>query len=282
MTAPQPMPTPGREHWDCFIDTHVHLYPVDDLDTVLDGAAAAVDAKGGSEPALSVLMIAETPHAPCRQRLRIRADEVSDDKRWRLRPTVDANAFVAASASSPHRILIVPGQQIRTAERLEALRFFFSSDLPDDLALSEIRARCRGHGGLLVLPWGLGKWTAERGRLLRAFLDETDANEFYLADSANRPYGWRTPPLFDVAAARGQHVLAGSDPLPVAGTRPTAGQYGVRLRAELDLDMPGAGLLVALRRSSPVAIYGRRSGLAEAFRNQLMLRLHRVPRSSSA
>jgi hypothetical protein len=115
------------------------------------------------------------------------------------------------------RLVVVAGRQVRTAEDLEVLAFPSLVPLPDGSSLDETISRILDIDAIPILPWGLGKWSGRRGRLIATFLEEVQRGGVFLADTGHRPGGTPIPPLLLHGEALSIPVLAGSDPLPLPG-----------------------------------------------------------------
>jgi hypothetical protein len=131
---------------------------------------------------------------------------------------------------------LIPGRQVATRERLELLGLGVDAPLPDGELLQDAWQRIRDELGLPVAPWSPGKWTGRRGRLLRELIEHAEPGALGVGDSLMRPSGWPEPALFRLARRRGLPVLAGSDPLPLAGEERFAGRYGTAFEAGDNLD----------------------------------------------
>ena len=123
-------------------------------------------------------------------------------------------------------------------------------------------------GAVPVLPWGVGKWSGERGRLVA---NAAARYSLLLGDNAGRPFGWPRPALFQQYV-----VLPGTDPLWLKTEQERVGTYGFVLEGHFDSDRPAAGVVNALQnltQSPPV--FGNRVGPYGFLRQQLGLRFSR-------
>lgn len=228
------------------VDTHVHLYPDTDPGSVLSAAA------GHMEQAAQGLGLPVRP--PCMLML----TEVSGLDRfaglqglhgdWQITPTAEPVSLLARPADGGAPIAIISGRQIVTAEGLEVhalgTRRTFADGHPIREVLAEVLAGMTEDdvpedGALAVLPWGVGKWSGPRGRIVAALIEETPPG-LLLADSGVRPGFMARPALLATAEARGLRVIAGSDPLPLAGGALAAGRFGIIAGHAFDPDRPFA------------------------------------------
>jgi hypothetical protein len=174
------------------------------------------------------------------------------------------------------RILLLPGRQVRTAERLEVLVLGGREEVPDGLPLSEALTRGRGDGTICVIPWGFGKWWFGRGRRVTGLLDEPGAQEVALGDNGNRPLLFPEPTLIRRARSEGRLVLPGSDPLPFPSHARRAGSWGLLLAGSPDPARPIHALIEALAAppSNPPVV-GKQRGPIGFVVDQVRMQLRR-------
>ena len=171
-------------------------------------------------------------------------------------------------------LLLVAGRQLVTDEGLEVLALGCRDMLADGMALRQARDAVIEAGGVPVVPWGFGKWSFRRGRVLGELIESDSPGRWFLGDNAGRPRLSLPPRLFARAAEHGVFVLPGSDPLPLAGQGGAVGRCGFRLPAALDPQRPAASVLDGMRgcREQPQT-FGRYEGLASFARHQLAMQL---------
>ena len=119
---------------------------------------------------------------------------------WTIEATPDAQVLRAHTADG-RSLHILAGRQIIAAERVEVLALGVDLRLDDGLPLREIIARVRDAGALPVLPWGLGRWWGQRGRLLAARLAEAKPGDLALGDTYLLPALAPRPALLRRAAS---------------------------------------------------------------------------------
>lgn len=238
------------------IDAHAHLHTAS-LDGALDAARSNFEAAArrlGIRPSACVLFVTES----AAERRFDEAARAGRRGRWTLRPTPDGEAVRAETPGGPD-ILLVASRQARTDMGLEVHALGTSAAIRDGRPLDETLDEARRAGGLLVLPWGVGKWWGRRGRSVREALDRE--RDLMVSDNGGRPWFWPTPSLIRRERARGRPVLAGSDPLPLEGEHARLGSYGSVAEADLDESTPVEGLLRVLRGGEGgVRTYGERTG----------------------
>jgi len=139
-------------------------------------------------------------------------------------------------------VWLYAGRQFVTDERLEVLALGAWDDAANGQPAGVAIERIRQCGGIPVLPWGAGKWWGRRGAVVRQLLHTLAPDSVWVGDSAMRPRGWPEPDLIRLADERGFPLVAGSDPLPIAGDERWAGRYAVKVDVPFDADRPMAWL----------------------------------------
>jgi hypothetical protein len=178
-------------------------------------------------------------------------------------PTDDGHCLVLRGFNTPP-LYLCPGRQIVTAERLEVLCLTIDVEIEDGLPAETVVQRMCEVGGIPVLPWAVGKWLFRRGSVVRALLDRFGPETLLVGDSAMRPTLWPTPLPMRSAHRRGYRVLAGTDPLAVAGEEEVMGTYASLLDAEFDPKHARASLRSALRQPEvELRSVGARCGMVE-------------------
>ena len=158
--------------------------------------------------------------------------------------------------------------KLRRLERIEVLAVACIENIANGLTLDATIAAIQDAGAVPVLPWGVGKWLGERGRLVA---NAAARYSLLLGDNAGRPFGWPRPALFQQYV-----VLPGTDPLWLKTEQERVGTYGFVLEGHFDSDRPAAGIVNALQnltQSPPV--FGNRVGPYGFLRQQLGLRFSR-------
>ena len=254
------------------VDTHVHLHRRFELSGLLDAAARNfAAARGPGEMRTPVLMFAEITGRPEIDRLR---EAVGGCGAWRVEPTDETVSFVARRDDA--ELLLIAGRQLVTTERLEVLSLASAEPIPDGLPVRETLDAVGRLGGLAVLPWGVGKWSFGRGKIVDALIEERGADHLFVGDNGGRLGLLPRPARLARAEKLGIRVLSGTDPLPLATECGRVGSFGLRLGAALDPRRPAASLATVLRdRSVPSETYGRAKPVIAFVRDQIALRLTR-------
>lgn len=214
------------------VDGHVHLHPGFDLAQVLDSARRNMGLSGPPEGSAGFLLLTETAGTDRFSSLPNRAGI------WSVEPCAEPVSKVACYRDEC-RIFIIAGRQIVTAEGLEVLVHGTTETIADGLPLRDVMAAADGLAALAVLPWGVGKWVGERGRIIRSLAAAAPVSaRFCLADTGVRLKGTPRPKALTEAETNGWRVLAGSDPLPFPTQTSAVGRFGFAAEFLLDPDHP--------------------------------------------
>jgi hypothetical protein len=260
------------------VDSHVHFYDCFDAAAFLDAAAEsfgrAARQLGLEAETPGCLMMSETPQMHFFRQLR----DSSDVSSWSVEHT--ANAEAVRLRRDDMTLVVIAGRQIATTERLEVLALGCDAEFPKAYSFTEALDATHRAGAVAVVPWGFGKWSGRRGKLVRDVIDAASPGELFLGDNSGRLAMSRRPALFARGEARGLAVLPGSDPLPLNTEGSKAGRYGLVLPVDLDHDRPLDFIVAAIRSlRPPVMTFGRLERVASFCRCQLAMQLRRLGRS---
>lgn len=259
---PNPAPETHRDHKppadqeSTLLDTHVHIHDCFELPAFLDqacenfarqssagatGDVRRVSADRDSSGTCGVLLLTESHGVDAFGRLRGAAETREPIGSWRPGQTDEAESLRLVRQDG-RALVVVAGRQIVTGERLEILALGMLEDPDDGLPIADVIDLVQQRGALCVLPWGFGKWTGRRGRIVRDILAAPPGRNFFLGDNAGRLGLWPPPGEFARAASLGIPVLAGTDPLPWPSQAGSAGRFGSRIETALDERRPFASL----------------------------------------
>jgi hypothetical protein len=246
-------------------DTHVHLYPCYDTGAALRALATNLRALDREAVATAFL----TERSDCRYFAGLRDGSIGFPVE-ELAVDPLGTETVVLSQPGGGRTFLFPGRQIVSEERLEILALGIDADVTDGIPVRRVLEKVLEADGIPVVAWAPGKWFGPRGRVVESLLDNSDPGRLLLGDTSLRPTVWGEPLLMRSARARGFRVVAGSDPLPLAGEERFAGSYVSVLETALDVEAPLASIKAALIDSDvSVGRAGRRNGLL-----QVLHRLH--------
>ncbi len=249
------------------VDTHVHVYPVFDQSKFLNAASRNAQRHGGAP----VLMLTES-----------RGHRVF--RTWREAQRVGPWSFVGtgegetliARRDDGTEVIVLAGRQVITSERLEVLALATDATVKDGFPIDETIAHVWGVGGLPVVPYGFGKWTGDRGRVVSRLIETHAEHGLVLGDNGGRPTLGPRPPHFDQAAAHRLTILPGTDPLPLRSCQREACRFGVVLDGPISLGGFAAEVRRRLAKLGPVPRrFGDHVSLPRAVYQQAALRLDR-------
>jgi hypothetical protein len=193
------------------------------------------------------------------------------DQNWKVVQTAEKSSLFVIT-DRDLRLCLIAGQQIQTRERLEVLAVAsgqkHSEGQPLEILISEIREA----GGLVIVPWGFGKWIGRRGRILKDIMRRSERGRFFLGDNSGRPRIYPEPTLFQYAKRKDIQILPGSDPLPFRNEINRAGSFGIAIQGELSKDYPAEDL--KKRLLSPdfaFKTYGQYESMGRFLKNQLLM-----------
>ena len=259
------------------VDAHVHIHDVFLGERFLDAAAAnfrkASNELRADGEVVGCLMLAESAGV---DRFAEMADGRLQTGSWQIVPTAEGESL-AATKPGALPLFLIAGRQIATAVRLELLALGTRAIFPDRAPLRDTLAAVAESGAVAVAPWGFGKWTGARGRLIAELLSDGLEVRLYAGDNGGRPRRSRRPRLFAVAERHGKLVLPGTDPLPFPGEVTKVGRYGFVADVHLDRRRPLAALRRWLERQeqSPRS-YGELEGVWTFAQRQIGIQYRRL------
>lgn len=249
------------------IDAHVHLYPVFNMERVVNSAWAQLSSWQTAPDSPKCLLLTE--RSDCAVFSQIKQQPTCAG--WQVQ--VLAPEAVLLLGPDRQKLCLLAGRQIVTAESLEVCCLLSNLQLPDrQFSTRETIRRVLQAGGVAALNWAPGKWLFGRGQLVAGLLNEFTSQELLIGDTSMRPTFWATPRLMQQAKRKGFRILAGSDPLPFSGEEENIGRYACRLQASWQEEQPVAALRQALTDPT-IAIepVGRRSAALEFIGRQLRI-----------
>ncbi len=150
---------------------------------------------------------------------------------WTISPAQDETETLIARKGKAS-LAIVCGRQVRAANGLEVLALGTREVFADGLPFAEAIEAVRRSGALTVIPWGFGKWSGERGKLVERTLESLGPQVVFVGDNGNRLELQGQPAMVRASGQRGFRVLPGTDPFPFARNHRRVG--GLGFLAELD------------------------------------------------
>jgi len=165
-------------------------------------------------------------------------------KQWKVRTTSEAESLVAEQEN--RCLYVVAGRQVACREGLEVLVIGTREKFRDGGPIREVLDKAAALGLPHVIPWGLGKWFFQRGKLLSALIREYTKPTLFLGDEGGRPGFWPYPSHFREGAELGVRDLPGTDPLPFPHDVSKVGRVGIRVPIQLEEQQPARSLLSVL------------------------------------
>lgn len=224
---------------EIIIDTHAHLYPIYDYESAIRSAYENLSSLAFDKrtPTLCVIL---TERSDCNAFEEL--SKLSSIGNFKIHTTSEESSLRIEIATNKN-LWVLAGSQIATMERLEVLSLLSRERVSDGLPIGDTLRKVNQLGGIPVIPWSPGKWMFGRGALIRRLIvDHRHDLQFLLADTAIRPFGFPTPGLLRLAKREGIPVLAGTDPLPLAGEEERLGRYGSRFEGEFDQTFPSRSI----------------------------------------
>jgi hypothetical protein len=259
-------------------DAHVHFHAGFEPHTFLAAAARNfADAARRIHPLVAcrgVLLLTESAGVDWFRRL-----QDAPPAGWWIEPTAEPESLIACGPRG-ERLTVVAGRQVVTAERLEVLWLGTREQPADGHPIHEVIPAARAAGAVPALPWGFGKWTGRRRRVMRGLLtDPALGSVVHFGDNSGRPAFWPAPRWFRKAAGRRQRVLPGSDPLPFPDQGRRAGSFGFYGHAELGWDRPWRDLKAVIDGTDvELRRYGRLEAPLRFVRHQVAMQWRRRER----
>ncbi|MFO7963727.1 MAG: hypothetical protein R6U50_07390 [Desulfobacterales bacterium] len=261
-----------------FVDTHVHIYDRFELGFFFDAAWKNADMARQKlapfHPTLLLLMLTEGFGMAWFERICRLMESGKNLRGWKIRETGE-NCSLMLQRKENQVIYLIAGSQIQSAEGLEVLALGTKRRFEDNIAIEHLIDRVNDAGAVAVVPWGFGKWTGRRGRLLDRLLNGHSA-KFHLGDNGGRPEWLGTPRPFQAALEKGLKILPGSDPLAFDNESGRAGSYGFYCDENISSEKPAEYIKRRLRDPSfQIVPYGNRTGSSQFIRSQVRIQFNK-------
>jgi hypothetical protein len=266
-----------------FVDAHVHIYDVYDLDVLFDSAIAnfarAANKTGfASVPREHMLLLTETERDHAFDAL---ASGARVPRVWKVAATQES-AVLRVSRDPQTAIWLVAGRQIATREDLEVLALGTTRRFPDKEPIQVSLQASEASAALTALPWGFGKWWGARGGIIEKIMQSPRDQPIFLGDNGGRLSMSTRPRLFAVGERSGLKVLPGTDPLPFRGQESRVGSFGMLLPDWTPGEHPLAQFVERLQRAPATPReFGGLTGIVPFVKLQIAMQL-RKRRGSAA
>jgi hypothetical protein len=263
-------------------DAHVHIYDRFDLNLFFASALRNFTqgaASLGINDFTPVLLLADWSNLNWFERLRqfcLNRAEIPNavsGLTFEVHQTSE-KAALRVSLNAGQSLYIISGKKIITDENLEVLALCATRLFSDGQSLHDTVHSIVEGGAIPVIPWAVGKWLGQRGKVLDDLLEQSGDLKFYLCDNGNRPVFWRWSSHFRKAAHMGIPIISGSDPLHFSSEARRIGRFGFAIEAQLRPQSPASDMLRAL---SSFAIepmrYGRLESIGPFLKNQIRMQI---------
>jgi len=187
--------------------------------------------------------------------------------------TAEPNSLLVCKGEAS--IFLLAGRQHVSKENIEILSLFSSVRFKDKtLSLADLAQSIAETGGLVVLPWGVGKWFGRRGEVVKRFLAVDHDFPLFIGDNGNRPSCWPTPSLFGYAHEKNILLLSGSDPLSLVSHCDRIATSGTLvLDGKLSTSHPADSLRKQLNQPGNLREFGDRLGSVRFVSDQFRMNL---------
>lgn len=243
--APDSLETPPAARTRVLlVDAHVHIHDCFDVDKffahAFDNFRVEAGRSNHADAFDGMLLLTECAGVDRFGELhRIGIPAAPAGNTWNVSET-NESVSLRLEGDDGRRLFVVSGRQIVTDERLEVLALGMRDTVADGQPIRAVIEKVQASGALCVLPWGFGKWTGRRGRIVRELLDEDLGDNLFLGDNAGRLGLWSRPREFAMADERGIPILPGTDPLPWPSEVSAAAAFGSVLDCAIDPATPFA------------------------------------------
>ncbi len=252
-----------------FIDAHVHIYPGFDRDFFLKAAFTnflAASKRENLSPVNSyVLAMAESRDndvflSLCRDAAPFATSsrQQSDPDALKIYKTEETDSLLVRMGE--HTLFLLAGRQLISKENIEVISLSGLAKHTDrEWSLDDLVKIIVENGGIAVIPWGVGKWLGERGKVIKKCIETSHGFPLFIGDNGNRPFFWPVPSLFSKAEEHNVQLLSGSDPLPFVSHSNRAASSGtLLLKGEISRSQPAASLRKQLAQPGEKREFGER------------------------
>ena len=271
------------KHLMIITDAHAHIYPCYNLDDFISSAFRNFFT-GPHNPAdqgkTAVLFLTETTGNNYFELLRgrkIHADNNGQSEAWTAHNTDEQGSLRINHGAFPDKeIILISGQQVVTEEKLEVLAIACHSNQIDGIPLKDTVRSISSGDGIVILPWGVGKWLGQRGRILDHFIATESCSLLFLGDNGSRPYFWPVSRLERCRKTKKTRLLSGTDPLPLPGEERRIGTFGSIIHGSIDSLKPVKTLKAILSDpETEITDYGDLQSSLSFLKQQVALRMAR-------
>lgn len=232
------MKTNDQSRADTFLlDAHVHLHeqvaPSLFLDMARKRFRVHLDGPCRNATLKAMMLLCDGPNSFGFKRLSALANP-KETSHWQAEAT-DEPESIHWRHPGGDQLTVISGRQLVSSERLELLVFGTTDPPPAQNGIIDLIKWVRGRKAMAVLPWGVGKWTGKRGRLVAEIIQQ--GLPVYYGDNGGRPGFWHSR-LLTLAKRKSRFLLSGSDALPISSDHLRSGEYGIKINGTIDFHNP--------------------------------------------
>lgn len=239
------------------IDTHAHLYDCFNLEMWVRHALKNLSV---SDVVQGIVVLVDREGQRSFERLRREVPTFGDWKEY----TVSEELRTGVISLDGQELIVIPGVQYVSAERLEILALGAIRSIPDGHALLDVIEHVLSQRATVCLPWSPGKWLGRRGDHIRNVLARYCAADLCLGDISVHAQSWPRSRILNEYMAQGFTCLMGTDALERPIDCGLVGRYGIV--CEVDDPVPVADLISIIRRlpDGRTTVWGAPNGLLTA------------------
>jgi hypothetical protein len=153
-----------------------------------------------------------------------------------------AKRAIVLTVNSKETLVLFPGRQHVTEERIELLSLFHADIYLDPVTLDTLYSIIKDRDGIPILPWGQGKWLFRRGEIIKSFLKK---NRVLLCDHPSRKSFFALNTSFSE-----NKVVYGSDPLPFVNEEKAVASYCGYWFHTFNIDAPVESMKEILKKKA--------------------------------
>lgn len=227
------------------VDGHVHIHRCFDVQALFESAQRnfcdAASTLGLGSRFSAVLLLTESRGANLFSSFLQKTTDRSSVGAWRFQSTSEPDSLIAVSPSG-FELTLIAGRQIVASEKLEVLAVCTDRLFNDGGTMPMVIDSVSAANGIAIAPWGFGKWTGRRKKVINRLIDDFAQRPFHLGDNSGRISVWREPPQFERARSQGQKIFRGTDPMPFPGQENRVGSFGFSISGAFNRSKPTASI----------------------------------------
>ena len=239
------------------IDTHAHLYDCFNLEMWVRHALKNLSV---SDVVQGIVVVVDREGQSSFERLRREVPTFAD---WKEH-TISEELRTGVISLDGQDLIVIPGVQYISAERLEVLALGTIRTIPDGHALLDLIEHILSQQATVCLPWSPWKWLGRRGAHIRNVLNRYCAADLCLGDISVHAQSWPKSRILNQYTSQGFKCLVGTDALERPNDCSLVGSYGII--CEVEGAVPAADVISVIRRL-PVdrtTVWGAPNGLVTA------------------